>query len=167
MLFIAFAIKREKLEWRQKWARGKNCAIFFLIKKGFRFDGNSPSISVIRLLTVLLHSRWRHQGRMRVRIENVMRVNGRQQACRWKPGRMLWETFLCECIKLFLTSIVSCLSVATTGKDFWSQMQLNTSRACAMTLQSSQDSTSDRRIVWREMDRVRVALSLELGQTKS
>lgn len=36
-----------------------------------------------------------------------------------------------------------------------------------MTLQSSQDSTSDRRIVWREMDRVRVALSLESEEMKS
>lgn len=61
---------------------------------------------------------------------------------------------------LCLTLRVSCWWVVTTGKDFESQTPLSTSRACATTLQSSLDSTSDRHIVWREMDTELDALSL-------
>lgn len=60
-----------------------------------------------------------------------------------------------------LTLKVTYWSVATTDKDFESQDPQNTSTACAMT-KPSPDSTSGRHIVGREMNTVRVALSLKV-----
>lgn len=59
-----------------------------------------------------------------------------------------------------LTSTMSCWSVVMTGRDFENRMPPSTSKACAMRLQSSPDSTSGRHIVWRERGKVRVASSL-------
>lgn len=86
LILNAFHRSKEMHSKKDEWRKlgGENvCAIHFKLVRG---TTNLPSISVIRLMTtILLRSWWRHECRMWMRIENVMRVNGRQQTGRWKP----------------------------------------------------------------------------------